>query len=105
MRSIVHGTKKRSGSQVSQRQMRYLLAAAVALTIVAGLYLVMVSRTAAKGRHIQSLQKELLELEQENEQLEVRVASEGDVSRLVQRSIELEYAPARQVEYLQVTSE
>jgi cell division protein FtsL len=97
---VTHGIK-RGRFEISPRTARYLSALVVVLTLVAALYLMLVSQTAARGRHIQQLQTELFRLRRENEQLEVELASESSVSRLWERAIDLGFAPAEQVEFLQ----
>jgi len=104
MNWVTHGIK-RGKSGVSRREACYLIAIVIGMTVVAGLYLMLVSETAAQGRHIQQLQEDLLRLERENEQLEVIVARQGAVSRLIIRARELGFVPAEQVEFLQVAGE
>jgi cell division protein FtsL len=99
MRWVTHGIK-RGRFEISRRTVLYLFALAAALTLVATLYLMLVSQTAARGRHIEQLRAELFWLQRENEHLEVGIAKEGSVSRLQERAADLEFAPAEQVEYL-----
>ena len=99
MQWVTHGIK-RGRFEMSRRMALRLFALVVALTLVAALYLVLVSRTAARGRHIQQLEVELFRLQRENEQLEVELASESSVSRLWERAVELGFAPAEDVEFL-----
>ena len=98
---VTHGMK-RGKFEMGQREVRYVVATGVALALVAALYLVLVSRTAAQGRHVQQLRAELLWLERENEQLEVAVARAGSVLGLSARAEDLEFVPAEQVEFLRV---
>lgn len=100
MRWVTHGIK-RGRFEMGPRTALYLIMLVVVLTLVAGLYLMLVSQTAARGRHIQQLQAELFRLRRENEQLEVELASEGSVSRLLERAIELGFTPQETVEFLQ----
>jgi cell division protein FtsL len=99
MHWVTHGIK-RGRFEVSRRTVVAVLALAVVLTLVAALYLMLVSQTAARGRHIEQLQAELARLQRENAQLEVQIAREGSVSRLIQRAYELGFVPAEQVDYL-----
>ncbi len=99
MQWVAHGIR-RGRFEVSRRAALYLFVLVVALTLAAALYLVLVSRTAARGRHIQQLQVELFRLQRENEQLEVELAREGTVPRIWERAIEMGLAPAEQVEFL-----
>jgi len=99
MQWVTHGIK-RGRFEVSHRTALYLFAPVIALTLVAALYLVLVSRTAAQGRHIEQLRTELFRLQRENEQLEIEVASEGSVSRLRERALALGFVPAERVEFL-----
>ncbi len=99
MRWATHGIQQRR-VELSQRMAVTLFTAAVALTLVAVLYLMLVSSTAARGRHIQQLQGELARIQRENEQLEVEIARASAVSRLWQRAVELGFVPAEQIEFI-----
>jgi cell division protein FtsL len=99
MQWVTHGIK-RGRFEVNRRTALYLFAPVVALALVAALYLTLVSRTAAQGRHIEQLRTELFRLQRENEQLEVEVARAGSVSRLRERALALGFAPAERVEFL-----
>lgn len=101
MQWVTHGIK-RGRFEVSPRTILYLVAFVIALTLVATLYLMLVSQTAARGRHIEQLREELFRLQRENEQLEVEVARESSTPRLLERALDLglDFAPAGQVEFL-----
>ena len=99
MQLVAHGIR-RGQFEVSRRAALHLFALVVGLTLAAALYLMLVSRTAARGRHIQQLQAELFQLQRENEQLEVEIAREGAVPRVWERAIEMGLAPAERVEFL-----
>ena len=101
MHWVTHGIK-RGRFEVNRRMAVYLFAFVVVLTLAGALYLILVSRTAAQGRHIQQLQVELFRLQRENAQLEVQIASEGSVPRLWERAIEMGFVPAEQVEFISV---
>ena len=96
---VTHGIK-RGKFEMGPRTALYLCALVATLTLVAALYLVLVSHTAARGRHIEQLQAELFRLQRENEQLELEIAMESSVARLWERAIELGFAPAEQVDFL-----
>lgn len=96
---VRHGIK-RGRFEMSPRMVIGVFVLAIMLTLVAVLYLMLVSHTAARGRHIEQLQVELARLQRENAQLEVDIAIEGAISRLFQRAHELGLAPAGQVEFL-----
>jgi cell division protein FtsB len=96
---VTHGVK-RGRFEMGRRTALYLLAIVMALTVTAALYLMLVSRTAARGRHIQQLQAELFRLQRENQQLEVEIAKESAITNIWSRAIELGFIPAEQVEYL-----
>ena len=104
MQWVTHGIK-RGRLEVSSRIAFYLFAPVVALALVAALYLMLISQTAARGRHIEQLRTELFRLQRENEQLEVEIAREGSVSDLWQRAVELNLVPAEQVEFLLLETE
>ncbi len=101
---VTHGIK-RGRFEMGSRAALYVFLPVVVLTLVAALYLMLISRTAARGRHIERLRAELFQLQRENEQLEVDIAREGSVDRLWERAIELGFAPAEQVEFVFVESE
>jgi hypothetical protein len=104
MQWVTHGIK-RGKFKMDRRGITYLIAIALGLTVIAGLFLMLVSGTAAQGRHIQQLEARLLELERENEQLEVDIARYGAVSDLIIRARDLEFVPAERVEFLHMTGE
>ncbi len=101
MRWVTHGIK-RGRFEMNRRMAVYLFTFVVVLTLAAALYLMLVSRTAARGRHIQQLQVELFRLQRENEQLEVEIAGKGSVPYLWERATEMGFAPAGQVEFVSV---
>ena len=98
---MAHGIK-RGKFDMGRHQVQMIVATIVALTLVAALYLMLVSRTAAQGRHIQELRAELLRLRMENEQLEIAIARAGSVFRLAARAEEMGFVPAEQVEFLRI---
>ena len=99
MQRMTHGIK-RGQFEMGPRTAIYSFALVVGLTLVATLYLILVSRTAVCGRHIEQLQEELVCLQRENGQLKVMIAREGSVSRLRERAVEMGFIPAERVEYL-----
>ena len=103
MQWVTHGIK-RGRFERSSRMALYLFVPVVVLTLVAALYLMLISRTAARGRHIEQLQADLFRLQRENEQLEVEIAGEGSVSRLWERAIDLGFALAEWMEFLLPTA-
>jgi hypothetical protein len=70
------------------------------LVLVAGLYLALVSRTAAQGRRIEQLQMEVFRLQRENEQLAVEIAESSAIPVLMERASTLGFVPAEHVEFL-----
>ncbi len=96
---VTHGVK-RGRFEVGSRTALYFFALVVVLTLTAALYLMLVSQTAARGRHIQQLQAELFRFQRENEQLEVEIARESSIHRLWERAIELGFAAAERLEFL-----
>ncbi len=101
MQWVTHGIK-RGRFEVDRHTAFYLLAFVVGMTLVAAVYLMLVSHTAARGRHIQQLQAELFRLQRENQQLEVEIARASAVPYLWQRATEMGFVPAEQVEFLTV---
>jgi len=89
------------GQPVSGRRtfLRLLLFILV-LSLVAGSYLALVSHTAGQGRHIQQLEKDLFDVRTENQHIEVQLAEEESVHRLLKRAGEQGFVAADQVEYL-----
>jgi cell division protein FtsL len=101
---VTHGIK-RGRFEMNRRTIVYCLAVVALLVLIATLYLMLVSQTAARGRRIEQLREELVWLKKENEQLEVEIAKASSISRLRSRAIELGFAPAEQVEFLPFTAE
>jgi cell division protein FtsL len=99
MQWVTHGIK-RGRLEMDRRTAVYLFTFVVVLSLVAALYLMLVSRTAARGRHIQQLQVELFRLQRENEQLEVEIARQGSVPHVWERATDMGFVPAEQVEFL-----
>jgi len=99
MHWVTHGIK-RGRFEVGPRTVLYVCVLVLALTLAATLYLALVSRTAARGRHIEQLQAELFRLQRENEQLELEIAEASSISRLWERAAELGFAPAERVDFL-----
>jgi cell division protein FtsL len=101
MQWVTHGIK-RGRFEMDRRTVFYLITFVVVMTLVATFYLMLVSQTAARGRHIQQLQVELFRLQRENEQLEVEIARTSAVPYLWERATEMGFVPAEQVEFLTV---
>jgi cell division protein FtsL len=104
MQWVTHGIK-RGRFEMNRRTILYFSAVVALLVMLATLYLMLVSQTAARGRHIEQLREELAYLKKENEQLEVDIAKASSVSRLHRRAIELGFVPAEQVEFLPLETE
>ena len=101
MSRVTHGIK-RGRFEISRRTILYVSVFVVGATLVATLYLMLVSWTAASGRHIEQLRTDLLWLRRENEQIEVKIAQEGSIPRLWERATELGFGSAEKVEFLSV---
>ena len=99
MRWVTHGIKP-GRFEMNRRTILYVSVVVALLVVLATLYLMLVSQTAARGRRIEQLQAELFRLQRENEQLELEIAAESSVSRLWERAIELGFVPAEQVDFL-----
>lgn len=96
-----HGVK-RGWLEIDSRPVVLLSVIVGVLTVVAALYLGLVSRTAAQGRRIEQLQTEIFALQRTNEQLAVDIAAASATSRLRERATALGFVPAEQVEFLTV---
>ena len=99
MQWVTHGIK-RGRFEVNRRTALYLFAVVFVLTLVAVLYLMLVSQTAARGRRIEQLRRDLAWLEKENEHMEVQIADEGSISSLMRRAVENGFVRVEQVEYV-----
>jgi len=97
---VAHGIKH--GGMTKDKRFLPLVLCIVLLILIAGSYLVLVSRTAEKGRDIQRLEDELSDLRAGNEHLEVQLATEGSVQGLLQRAREKNFILADRVEFLTV---
>ncbi len=104
MQWVTHGIK-RGRFEVSRRTALDLFAVVFVLTLVAVLYLMLVSQTAARGRRIEQLRRDLAWLEKENEHIEVQIADESSISSLVRRAVENGFIQVGQVEYVYPTGE
>jgi hypothetical protein len=96
-----HGIK-RGRLRWNRRRLIAALCAAAVLVVTATLYLILVSQTAAQGRHIQQLQADLSLIGRENEQLEVRIAWASTIESLKIRATALGFVLPEQVEFLRV---
>ena len=94
-----HGVK-REWFESDSRPVVLLSALAAILVLVASLYLMLVSRTAAQGRHIEQLQAKVFSLQRANEQLAVEIADVSAIPRLMERAEALGFVPAERVEFL-----
>ncbi|HDQ71717.1 MAG TPA: hypothetical protein ENN19_06425 [Chloroflexi bacterium] len=99
---VTHGVK-RGRFEMNRRTLNYAAVIVLSLTLVAVLYLMLISRTAARGRHIQQLQAELFQLQRENQQLEIEIAREGSVEALRERALEMGFTPAEEVTFFSTT--
>jgi cell division protein FtsL len=96
---VTHGVK-RDRFELDSRAGVTLFTVVAVLMLVAAVYLVLVSRTAAQGRYIEWLQGEVCRLQRENEQTEVRIAEASAFTRVMSRAEALGFVPAEQVEFL-----
>jgi hypothetical protein len=101
MQWMTHGVK-RGRFAIAPQIMRGLAAFVVLATVLAVAYLLLVSQTAARGRHIEELREELFQVRRENEQLELQIAIESSVVWLRQRAAEKGYGQVGQTEFLVV---
>jgi cell division protein FtsL len=104
MQWVTHGIK-RGRFEMNRRTILYASVVVALLVVIAALYLMLVSQTAARGRHIEQLREELAWLKKENEQLEVDIAKASSIARLYRRAVELGFVQVEQVEYLALTAE
>jgi len=103
MRWVTHGIK-RGRFDMSPRATLAVFTFIVGMALTAVLYLMLVSRTAARGRHIEQMRADLFRLQRENEQLEVDIAWAGSVSRLRERAVDLGFEPAKRIEFLSLST-
>ncbi len=96
---VTHGVK-RGKFEMSSAAAVGLSLVVVVLTLVTALYLILISRTAARGRYIEGLQAEVFRLQRENEQLLVEIAQESAVSRMRERAEALGLVVAEEIEYV-----
>jgi len=96
---VTHGVK-RGRFEIDSRSAVALSIVAGTLTVVMALYLILISRTAARGRRIEELQAEIFHLQRENQQLMVEIAEESAVSRVRERAQALGFAPAQEMEFV-----
>jgi cell division protein FtsL len=104
MQWVTHGIK-RGRFEMSRRTAIYALVIVVLLTSVAVVYLMLVSRTAARGRRVEQMRWELVWLEKENRHLEVQIAEKSAATDLLKRAAEQGFIQAQEVEYIYLTAE
>ena len=97
-----HGVK-RGRLDLRSRPTVVLTIVVVVMAVVAGVYLMLVSRTAAQGRRIEQLQTEIFHIQRENEQLAVEIAEVSAVPQLMERAVVLGFAAPERVEFLSVS--
>jgi len=97
-----HGVK-RGRLEFRSRPMVVLTVIVVVLALVAAVYLMLVSRTAAQGRRIEQLQTEIFRLQRENEQLTVEIAEVTSVLQLKERAAALGFATPERLEFLSIS--
>ncbi len=96
---VAHGVK-RGRFEMESRAAVGLSVVAGVVTLVTALYLILISRTAARGRYIEGLQAEIFRLQRENQQLTVEIAEQGTVSRLEERAQDLGFVPAEEIQFV-----
>jgi cell division protein FtsL len=96
---VTHGVK-RGRLEMDSRSTVVFSVVAATLTVVMALYLIVISRTAACGRHIEELQADIFRLQRENQQLMVKIAEESGVSRVRERAQALGFVPAEEIEFV-----
>lgn len=97
-----HGVK-RGRLEFRSRPTVVVTVIVVVLTLIAAVYLMLVSRTAAQGRRIEQLQAEIFRLQRQNEQLAVEIAEVSAVPRLMERAVVLGFATPESVEFLPIS--
>ena len=96
---VTHGVK-RGRFEMDSRSAVGLAVVAGTLTVVMALYLILISRTAARGRHIEELRAEIFRLQRENQQLMVEISRESAVSSVEERAQALGFVPAQEIEFV-----
>ena len=96
---VTHGVKQGKFEMGSGAAVALSLVV-VALTLVTALYLILISRTAARGRYIEALQAQVFYLQRQNEHLLVEIAEHSSVSRMRQRAEALGLVPADDIRYV-----
>lgn len=96
---VAHGVK-RGRFEMESRAAVGLSVVAGVVTLVTALYLILISRTAARGRYIEGLQAEIFRLQRENQQLTVEIAEQGTVSLLEERARDLGFVPAEEIQFV-----
>jgi cell division protein FtsL len=104
MQWVTHGIK-RGRFEMSRRTAFYALAIVIVVTLIAVVYLMLVSRTAARGRRVEQMRWDLIWLEKENKHLEVQIAEKSSATGLLKRAAEQGFVQAQEVEYIYLTGE
>ncbi len=96
------------GLKQAHWSMSFLMRVALMMVIVAAfaiLYLVQSSQIVTMSRHVQQLQVDLVQLQQDNAQLALQISAVGSVDRLQARAEKLGFVPAAGIIYLPVKSQ
>lgn len=96
---VTHGVKRKR-FEMDSRSAVVLSVVVTTLTGVMALYLIVISRNAARGRHIEELQADIFRLQRENQQLAVEIAEESAISRVRERAQSLGFVPAQEIEFV-----
>ncbi len=99
MEWVTHGVKQ-GRLEINAAATVGISLAVVVLTLVTALYLMLISRTAARGRYIEGLQAEAFRLQRENQQLMVEIARESTIPGLRERAEALGLVAAETIEFV-----
>lgn len=96
-----HGVQRRREG-LSQVTTRAVVVAALIATVLTGAYLALGALNVRLSREVWSLHKELAERQRVISGLEVEIARLSSIPVLQVRSVELGYAPAETIEYIEI---
>ncbi len=96
-----HGVPKRQEQRDRALALLFFSVVVVVALLIAG-YLSLLASNVHLANQVWTLKEEILQEERQNELLRVEIGQAGSIGVLQQRSIEMGYHPAEQLDFLQI---
>ncbi len=99
-----HGVPRRRG-QANRVLAKLFISVAIVLTVLAGGYLTLIMSNVRLSRAVWQTYQDLADVRRESEFIRTDIARLSSIPVLQERSVELGYSPANEVEYMNVGSQ